>query len=1322
MPVVDKDLLAALKRCESEPIHLAGGIQPYGVLLGLDEDDTIQLVSTNAGEFFGVSVEALLETPLADLIGVDQAAQIRALPLGGEQRPSILSVLDVTLDGKLRRIAAQAHRSDGLLILELELAMEEGDGFYGHLFTSIRDALWRFDCALDVREYARFIATQMQQLTGFDRVMVYQFDNHWDGEVIAEAGTGALPTLLGNHFPASDIPPQARALYTKNLIRVLADTEAVPALLIPAVNPVNGRPLDMSYSVLRAMSPIHITYMRNMGARASITISLVVGGRLWGMIACHHSSSRMVPFQLRELCEFVGKTVSMQIGNIESAERSNYMNHVRETLMLLTGMLRENTDLGYIIKLMESEILALVRATGAVISIGNRRFFAGATPDETDIADLSSWARQRMKVKEVLFTESLETLHPPAAAYTGVASGLLAVALDAEFENYILWFRHEVVQDIPWAGNPEKSVIVDESGTRIEPRHSFDVWRQTAHGNSLPWSPIETDAAHALSLTLVEVLTQKALRVTEQNYRLLAENSTDVISRHDTTGRFLFASPSAREIFGLPVNELFNTPLRDLCHPDDRLHIDQALERVVNLSTAETLLYRCLGLNGKLIWVESTIKCVVQKGLSRFTEIVINSRDVTERQEYQLAIDEIQRRNSAILESAGEGVIGLDRDGRITFINAKGCELLGHPQEAMVGQMAHELIHASRPNLSPHPIDQCLIARGLRERKVVQGDDDYFVRSDGTHFPVDYIGTPILTDGQIEGMVLVFRDVTERRLIDDRLRQSDTVFENAAESIMMLDARGRIIAVNRAFCEITGYSSSEVLGHKASVLKSGRHTPDFYNEMWRKALEAGFWRGEIWNKRKDGEAFLQWGSMTAVRDEKGELRNYVAVFTDITQIKQAEEKLQFLASHDSLTGLPNRALLNDRLQHAVHQAQAHGRKLALAFIDFDHFKTINDTLGHAAGDTFLIEASQRLSQVVRRDDTLARWGGDEFVILLEQTGSPQQIAEWAERVLHTLSQPLALEGHDLVPAASMGICLFPQDGDTPSRLVRAADSAMYRAKQLGRNRFEFFTHQLTEDAELRFEMGWQIRKAIAADELLLYYQPQCASVDGHLIGYEALIRWQHPERGMISPAEFLPLADELGLIADIGDWVFRAACRQVVQWDSKLPDCVRISVNVAPVQLCMPFVQKIQHVLEETGAPVHRLALEITEGAMERRDDARLVLEALRNLGFAISVDDFGTGYSSLAHLRRLPIDCLKIDKSFIDGLPHNEYDLAIVRTILALGSSLNMKVIAEGAESAEQRDILTQLGVPSIQGYFFSRPLAPADALHYAVARLEPH
>ena len=1192
MEYSDAEFAEALKRCAAEPIHLLGAIQPNGILLGIDEEMRIQVASTNIGSLFGISSDNVLGLHLSELLGASQLQKIARLVLDNKQSPSILTLLDVPIDDCLQSIAVQAHRADGLLILELEPAPADGEQFFAHRFAAIRDALWRFDDATGERDYAAFVAQQMQELTGFDRVMVYKFDQTWDGEVIAESGTAALPSLLGNHFPASDIPPQARALYTQNLIRVLADTEATPVRLLPELNPMTARPLDLSHSVLRSMSPVHLAYMRNMGARASITVSILLGGRLWGMIACHHAQPRAVPFQLRELCEFVGKTVSMRLGNIEAAERDEYMGQVRETLLVLTGMLRENTDLGYIVKLMDSQILALVRSSGAVICIDDHRYLAGVTPSEDQVAALVAWLKSRIKAHEVFFTDSLGKQFADAVSYAAVASGLLAVALDDDFDKCLLWFRPEFIQEISWAGNPEKSLIIDVDGARVEPRRSFEVWRQTARGKSKPWSNIETDAAHALSHSLVDILTQRALRLTEQNYRLLVELSSDVVSRHDADGHFLFASPASRVIFQRSPDELVGLLLPGLCHPEDRAGVSEGFAAVARTGLPNTLLYRYITPQGGLLWVETTIKPVYAAGAGQSNTLVANSRDVTERQEYQHAIDEIQGRHAAILASAGEGVFGLDPEGNITFMNTKGLELLGFEHDEIIGRRSHDLFHATHPDLSNYPAEECPIYRSLRDRKVAQSTHDYFQRKNGEFFPVEYIGTPILSDGAVSGMVVVFGDMTEKRRMDD--------------------------------------------------------------------------------------------------------------------------KLNFLAHHDPLTRLPNQTLLNEKLQQSITRvAREHGR-LAMALIDFDHFKTINDSLGHAVGDIFLQQMALRLGEVVRREDILARWGGDEFVIVLEQPGSPRQIAEWAERVLRTLAEPVVLAGHDQVPAASMGLCIYPNDGDTPERLVKAADSAMYRAKQLGRNRFEFFTRHLSEEAERRFDMGWQIRRAVAADELLLYYQPQCAALDGRLLGLEALVRWQHPERGLVSPADFLPLADELGLLASIGEWVLRTACRQVAVWDALMPDHIRVSVNVAPVQLTRDFPARVESILKETGAPVRRLEIEITEGAMERHDDVQQVLERLRGMGFTLSVDDFGTGYSSLAHLRHLPIDCLKIDKSFIDGLPDNASDLAIVRTILALGSSLHLEVVAEGVETKPQLELLAKLGVETIQGYYFSRPLPAAQVVPF--------
>ncbi len=1312
-------LQEALLRCSKEQIQYAGAIQGYGALLGIDDAGVIRLASTNLGDFFDRDIAEALGEPVDKALGAEIARSLLNARIYEELQPTIPVTLRYTRYGRELTTTALAHRSGGLRVFEIEPAVTHDDSehhsFLEELFVPVRDALWQFDKEDDVVRYCRYVAEEMRRITGFDRVKVYRFDHLWNGEVIAESRNERLPSLLGNHFPASDIPPQARALYEKNLIRVLADTEAAPVYLAPGRNPLTGDALDMSFSVLRAMSPIHIEYLRNMGVRSTITVSLMQNKRLWGLIACHAAKPRQVPFQLRELAEFIGKSVSLKLSNLEATARNDYMNQVRETLLTLTRLIRATGEVDSVISLFENEILGLVGASGSVIRLGKHAYVVGKTPQEQEIAPLIEWLRGIEFAGDVYATESLGEVFPAAQAYAGTASGLLAVPLDSEFRDYMLWFRAEVTQEIPWAGNPDKQLVKDERGARIEPRRSFALWVQTAHGRSKPWSHIETDAALALSLTLVEVLTQKALRLSEENYRLLAEHSTDLISRHRVSGEFAFVSPSSSELLEYSPDSLLGKSLFDLVHSED-LPVVRKYFELSQSGATQVVTYRVKTSGGGYIWLESTIKPVTLGGQEHL-EFVVNSRDVTERHEYQQAIENIQRRNSAILQAAGEGVIGLDSEGKVSFANLTAEQLLGRQPGDLIGKHYCDVLGCC--SVIEEDATNCRIGKCLGNGVAYQESGGTFCRHGGA-FPVDFIATPMRSNDRIDGAVIVFRDISEQKLIDDKLRQSNTVFENTVEGIMVTDADGLILAVNRAFSDITGYAQEEVLGKTPSFLKSGRHSPEFYRDMWQQVLENKCWRGEIWNRRKDGEIFPQWGSITAVLDEKGDIRNFVTVFSDISKAKRIEEQLQFLASHDPLTRLPNRTQLKDRLHQMLTEATTNQRKLAVAFIDLDHFKGINDTLGHAVGDEFLIEISHRLTQAVRRSDTLARWGGDEFVVVFNDVKEIERLGDRAYNILKSIGQPLQLGQQSLTPSASMGIAVYPEDGNDFVKLVQAADTAMYRAKKQGRNRFEFFTQELTDEAQQRFQMGWELRRALANNEFLLHYQPQCDAASGNILGLEALIRWIHPERGLLAPASFLPLCEELGLIAELGKWVIVQVCRQVVPWETLLPPGVRVAVNIAPQQINAALIPFVRQVLAETGISPARLEFEITEGALERRDNVRHILAELREMGIAVSIDDFGTGYSSLAHLTELTVDCFKIDKSFVDGLPDGKNAGAIIRTIVALGSSLGIKIVAEGVEKAEQLAFLRAEGVVTIQGYYFSRPLPREATEHFIQSRMQ--
>jgi diguanylate cyclase (GGDEF)-like protein/PAS domain S-box-containing protein len=548
----------------------------------------------------------------------------------------------------------------------------------------------------------------------------------------------------------------------------------------------------------------------------------------------------------------------------------------------------------------------------------------------------------------------------------------------------------------------------------------------------------------------------------------------------------------------------------------------------------------------------------------------------------------------------------------------------------------------------------------------------------------------------------------ERELAEFRSRLAASAMENTIEGIVITDAAGLIISVNPAFTKITGYSAEEAIGCKPGMLGSGHHNAAFYDEMWKQLTAVGYWQGEIWDRRKSGEMYAELLSISAVRSENSGVTHYVGVFNDVSQYKDYEARLEFLANHDPLTGLPNRVLLHDRLEKAINRARRGGQLVCVMFIDLDHFKVVNDSLGHAVGDRLLKEVSSRLLACVRESDTVARLGGDEFTFVLEQLRGTDEAAVIAQKLLQSLDAPIAIDEHQLFASASVGISFYPQDGDDVATLLRNADTAMYRAKEEGRDRYKFFASDMNLRAQEYMVMANSLRIAVERNELFLEYQPRVELATGKIIGVEALVRWQHPELGRVAPDRFIPLAEETGVINAIGDWVMRNACTQARRWhDAGYP--LRIAVNLSARQFRRPdFVDRQQAILMQTGCRTDMLDIEITESLMVHDpDSARQTLEEFSRCGIRIALDDFGTGYSSLSYLKRFPIDCVKIDRSFVHDLPGDPDSVTIIRIIIAMARNLRLSLVAEGVETEAQRALLHSEGCEEAQGYLFSPPVA---------------
>jgi diguanylate cyclase (GGDEF)-like protein/PAS domain S-box-containing protein len=559
-------------------------------------------------------------------------------------------------------------------------------------------------------------------------------------------------------------------------------------------------------------------------------------------------------------------------------------------------------------------------------------------------------------------------------------------------------------------------------------------------------------------------------------------------------------------------------------------------------------------------------------------------------------------------------------------------------------------------------------------------------------------------------------DLSERKHSEAELRVAAKAFE-AQEGMLVTNAKREILRVNQAFLNMLGYEAHEVVGRTPTIFRSGWHDNSYYAKMNQALEHDGTWEGEIWNRRKNGDIFPQWLHITAVSDDDGKLTNYVATTTDITQRKAAEDQIRQLAFFDPLTGLPNRRMLMDRLQHAMASSARNGMCGALLFIDLDHFKTLNDTLGHDKGDLLLQQVAQRLVAAVREEDTVARLGGDEYVVMLEgldpaRAMAAAQATSVGEKIVESLNLPYQLAGHEFHSTPSMGLTLFNGHDVGIDELLKQADLAMYQAKGAGRNGLRFFDPQMQAAVSKRAELVADIRQAILFGQFVLHYQPQ-VDFNGKTLGAEALLRWHHPTRGMVSPAEFIPVAEESGQILLLGSWVLETACAQLVAWAAH-PDTepLTMAVNVSSRQFRQQdFAEHVLALLDYTGANPLRLKLELTESLLaDNLDDVIAKMTALRERGVGFSLDDFGTGYSSLSYLKRLPLDQLKIDQSFVRDVLTDPNDAAIAKTIVALGNSLGLAVIAEGVETTDQRDFLLENGCSTYQGYLYSKPLSAHD------------
>lgn len=666
-------------------------------------------------------------------------------------------------------------------------------------------------------------------------------------------------------------------------------------------------------------------------------------------------------------------------------------------------------------------------------------------------------------------------------------------------------------------------------------------------------------------------------------------------------------------------------------------------------------------------------------------------------------IQGVQNQLQATLDAIPDLMFEIDLPGVLHRVHTLSPELLVMPPEQVQGRNISDLL----------PPEVCEVAQAAMAEAQTQGRSlgrQYTLTlPSGPHWFELSVATKHTDAGEAPRFLFLARDITSRKQAESDLLLAAKVFEQSSEAILITQPDQTIIKVNAAFTRITGYTQTMVVGQTPRVLSSGKHSRDFYTQMWEALLAHGQWQGEVWNRKRNGEIYPEWLSITRVADAQGQTTHFIAIFTDTSVRKAQEAKIRHLAYFDALTGLANRALLKDRVQHDLNQARRHKSPLTLLFIDLDHFKNINDSLGHQMGDSLLSQLAVRLQSSVRGQDTVARLGGDEFVALLPETDA-DGAAHMAQTLLDLIAQPYQLGDHELTVTPSIGIAMYPNDGEDFDTLYRCADTAMYMAKQAGRNSYCFFTPDMQAQSIRRLQLDNALRRALERQQFHLVYQPQVSIDNGSLVGVEVLLRWNHPDWGLVSPAEFIPVAESSGQILAIGDWVLRTATAQVKTWlDAGMPEMV-LAVNLSALQLRQSRLpEQVAAVLADTGLPPHCLELELTESAaMDNPESAILTMNALRQNGVQMSVDDFGTGYSSLNYLKRFQVYKLKIDQGFVRDVITDPDDASIVRAIIQMAHSLGLKTIAEGVETQAQLDFLRAEGCDEVQGYLVARPLGP--------------
>jgi diguanylate cyclase (GGDEF)-like protein/PAS domain S-box-containing protein len=791
----------------------------------------------------------------------------------------------------------------------------------------------------------------------------------------------------------------------------------------------------------------------------------------------------------------------------------------------------------------------------------------------------------------------------------------------------------------------------------------------------------------------------------------------------DLSGRYIYVNKSVQELFGASLENIIghdDSHFFDLAISNELTFNDRCvIEKGQTIEREETTIIKSSG-ETRIYW---TVKQPVLNDHGEIIGMCGISTDITRLKQEEYALAESRNLLKAIIDTAPVRIFWKDTRSQYLGCNPSFAKDAGIASpEHIVGLNDYDLAWTQDQADHYRRDDQQVIESGCAKLDY----EEPLNKPDGKTIFLQTSKVPLRNmSGEIIGVLGIYQDITERKRANESMKLATTIYQSSREAILVTDKDNLIIEANAAFTRLTGYELAEILGKNPRIFQSGRHKKAFFQRMWQKLLDNDHWQGEVWDRRKDGTIHAKWVNITVIRNPDQSIYCFVAQFSDITEKKQKDELIQFQANYDPLTSLPNRNLFKDRLRNEIKKSQRSGLLLSLIFIDLDHFKDINDSLGHAAGDQLLKIVAQRIMSCVRETDTVARLGGDEFAVILPDIGDKPRTEKISQHIIQELSQPLILDKNRINQyiSASIGIAFYPEDGLNMEILMRNADMAMYKAKSEGRNRVSQFTPSMQRAAQERILLTNDLRNALRNNELQIYYQPIVNLSDHSIIKAEALLRWQHPQHGMINPAAFIPLAEESGLILPVGEWVFDQCSNQIKRWHKQFGHIIQISVNKSPMQFNQRNKYSWPDKLAGLNLPGNSINVEITEGLLLKNSpNVRAILKEFRTAGIEISIDDFGTGFSSLSYLKEFDIDYLKIDRSFTSNLNKNKTDHALIEAIILMAHKLDIKTIAEGVETQLQQDLLMELGCDFVQGYFYSSPVPIEEFEKLIVPQWDKH